>query len=511
MYFLRGYEHKYHIFQGFTHGFKVGYIGPRSSSVTSNLKSCYTYPSIVADKIAKEVQLGRVKGPFGSPPFPYMKISPIGIVPKKTPGQYRLIHHLSCPEGNSVNDFIDKQFSSVQYATFDDAVECVLKVGPNCLMGKTDIDSAFRLLPVHDTDHPLLGFQFNQQIYYDTCVPFGASSSCALFTSFSNALVWIAKHKLGIEHIVHILDDFLIVAPANSSSCNNQLNLFLSMCKNIGVPIKAEKTEFAKTCLIFMGLELDSVAMEARLPLDKLQKLRSLLNFYVRKRTIKLKDLQSLLGLLNFCCKVVVPGRCFLRLLYNLTRGVTKPNHHITLTKEGRKDLKAWPIFVNSFNGKQLLLKQRWITSEAINFFTDAAGSCGFGAVFQSHWFFNQWPADLLPFGIAWKELFPIVLALEIWGPDLKNKCITLHSDNEAVVHMLNKQTSKDTDIMHLVRRFVLSCMKYNLLIHAVHIPGKFNVLPDALSRLQIDKFRSLAPWMDKEPALIPDQLLQIS
>ena len=58
------------------------------------------------------------------------------------------------------------------------------------------------------------------------------------------------------------------------------------MCKNIGVPIKAEKTEFAKTCLIFMGLELDSVAMEARLPLDKLQKLRSLLNFYVRKPTI---------------------------------------------------------------------------------------------------------------------------------------------------------------------------------------------------------------------------------
>ena len=164
MYFLRGYEHKNYIFQGFAHGFKLSYIGPRSTSVTSNLKSCYTFPSIVADKIAKEVQLGRVKGPFGSLPFSYMKISPIGIVPKKNPSQYRLIHHLSFPEGNSVNDFIDKQFSSLQYVTFDDAVECVLKVGPNCLMGKTDIDSAFRLLPVHDMDHPLLGFQFNQQI-----------------------------------------------------------------------------------------------------------------------------------------------------------------------------------------------------------------------------------------------------------------------------------------------------------------------------------------------------------
>lgn len=78
-----------------------------------------------------------------------MKISPIGVVPKKAQGHNRLIHHLSYPKGNSVNDFIDQSFSSVQYTTFDEAVECSIRMGPGSLMAKTDIDSAFRLIPVY--------------------------------------------------------------------------------------------------------------------------------------------------------------------------------------------------------------------------------------------------------------------------------------------------------------------------------------------------------------------------
>lgn len=105
-------------------------------------------------KITKEINTGRVKGPFVSPPFVNMKISPIGIVPKKTPGQFRLIHHLSYPSGQSVNDFIDPQFSSVQYTSFDNAVQNLVKLEKNTKMAKTDIDSAFHLNPNHTTYHP---------------------------------------------------------------------------------------------------------------------------------------------------------------------------------------------------------------------------------------------------------------------------------------------------------------------------------------------------------------------
>ena len=146
-----------------------------------------------------------------------------------------------------------------------------------------------------------------------------------------------------------------------------------------------------------MGLELDSARMEARLPQDKLEKVRLLLTRYSMKRKIKLKYLQSLLGLL-FCCKVVVPGRCFLRRLYDLTRSVTNPNHRITSNKESRKDIKAWQIFADHFNGRNILQEQRWVTAESLHFFTDAVGSVGYGALFKTHWFRGVWPHDWLGF-----------------------------------------------------------------------------------------------------------------
>ena len=158
---LKGYHDAQYLISGFRDGFRLGYNGPREASVASNLKSCRDLPEVVADKIQKEVSLGRIKGPFLDRPMSDLRISPIGVVPKKVPGQYRLIHHLSHPKGSSVNDFIDKAFSSVHYASFDDAIAKVLILGKDCLMSKTDIDSAFRLLPVHHKDHNLLGFQFN--------------------------------------------------------------------------------------------------------------------------------------------------------------------------------------------------------------------------------------------------------------------------------------------------------------------------------------------------------------
>ena len=254
---LKGYSDAEYVIDGFTHGFKLGYQGLRHSSYSENLISCQDLPHVVAEKIQKEISLGRVKGPFPFPPMPNLRISPVGIVPKKIEGQYRLIHHLSHPDGSSVNDFIDDASSKVQYSTFDDAKAHVIALGNGCLMAKTDLDSAFKLFPVHFQDHNLLGFQFNGQFYYDCTLPMGAKSSCAIFSRFSNSLQWLAQTRLGVSHMVHILDDFLFLGPPNSPSCNSHLDNFISLCSSLGIPIKQEKTERACTCIVLMGLELD--------------------------------------------------------------------------------------------------------------------------------------------------------------------------------------------------------------------------------------------------------------
>ena len=89
-------------------------------------------------------------------------------------------------------------------------------------MSKTDIDSAFRFIPVIPDDYPLLEMKFNNRYYYDKCLPMGCSSSCHIFKRYSTALEWIATHKLGIQSNIHYLhvDDFLIVGPVNSDQSN---------------------------------------------------------------------------------------------------------------------------------------------------------------------------------------------------------------------------------------------------------------------------------------------------
>ena len=145
-------------------------------------------PQVVDTKLHKELSLARVAGPFPYPPLQNMTFSPLGLQPKKAPGEYRIIHHLSYPKGSSVNDGIPRDCSSVHYATVEQAIHFIRSFGSNCYMAKTDIKSAFRIIPVHPSDYPLLGFHWRDGYYYDRCLPMGCSSSCAIFETFSTAL-----------------------------------------------------------------------------------------------------------------------------------------------------------------------------------------------------------------------------------------------------------------------------------------------------------------------------------
>ena len=470
---------------------------------SQNLKSAKDNPTSVTEKLSKELTAGRIVGPFDVPPFDPFRVSPLGIIPKKSLGEFRLIHHLSYPAGSSVNDGIPKELATMRYATIDDAIRLIKSLGKGCFLAKTDIKSAFRIIPVSPNDFPLLGMEWQGKFYFDKCLPMGCSSSCNIFETFTTVLEWVAMNKLNASAVIHILDDFWFIAPSKEK-CQGDLNNFLTVCQRIGIPIAIRKTMGPDRALQFAGITLDTELMEVRLPEEKLDKCLSQLSYFCSRKSVTLKELQALIGLLNFACCVVVPGCAFLRRLIDLTRGVRKPTHLVRLTKESKYDLQVWLNFLRSYNGKSFFLGWRWYTSKTLKLFTDAAGSLGYAAIFGKHWFFGEWPAVWKTFNITILEFFPIVLASEIWGPLMRNKCIVFFSDNQAVVEIINKQTSKDRSIMVLLRHFVLSTLKYNILFHAKHIASCINRKSDALSRLQVEKFRLLAPSADPQLTLVP-------
>ena len=508
---LQGYDATSlaYLVHGFTFGFRIGCIGlPRqSSNGVGNLTSAYDFPEVIDTKLAKDLSLGRIIGPYAEPPTnPQFRVSPLGVVPKKTPGEYRMIHHLSYPEGSSVNDFIPKELSSVQYDTIYDAVDFIKHSPTPVFMAKVDIESAFRIIPLYPADRPLLGFRWKGKFYMQAVLPMGASSSCAIFEHFSTALVWAAKEKFGVTEVVHVIDDFLILS-RSYQQCKDDLAAFVTMCDQLGVPLAAGKTYGPAAAIQFLGITLDAVHMEARLPEDKLEKARELLVSFQDRQKVTLRELQSLVGFLNFACAVIVPGRPFLRRLIDLTRGVPKPHHHIRLTRQTKLDLGLWLDFLLHFNGRSFFLKDVFLTGDYLELYTDAAGGIGYGALCGIEWFHGLWPLAWRSLNIAVLELYPIMVAVHIWGRSWANTNVCFFTDNEALVHVITNQTSREPHIMALLRPLVLACLRFNINFVARHIPGRCNVLADHLSRSQVEVFRELAPWASSRPVQVPHSI----
>ena len=188
--------------------------------------------------LSREISLGRIAGLLESDLCGNITISSLGLIPKKEPGSFRLIHDLSFPPGNSVNDGISRSDSTVQYENFDTVVRLVKDCGRSALMAKCDVEEAFRQMPVHPSDYHLLGFTWMGKVYFDKRLAMGCASSCQIFERFSRALQWIISKHIPGAMVSHILDDFIFVGWAGSSKCWDQLHCFLGLCAKFGLPIK---------------------------------------------------------------------------------------------------------------------------------------------------------------------------------------------------------------------------------------------------------------------------------
>ena len=238
-----------------------------------------------------------------------MQCHPIGVVPKKEPGKWRTILHLSYPEGDSVNDFIPKEDFSLSYVMVDTAIAIIKKLGPGSLPSKVDIESAFRLIPVQASDWPLLGMKWHHKFYFDKVLSMGGRSSCFHFNKLPTALEWICQHKCLIEYLIHLLDDFLAIE--SPDAVPTALATIKQVFKRLGVPLVDHKCVGPTTCLEFLGIILDTLRMEARLSQEKISKLLNMVDHFIGRPKCTKKELLSLIGTFNFAARVVVPGRTF--------------------------------------------------------------------------------------------------------------------------------------------------------------------------------------------------------
>ena len=197
----------------------------------SNMPSVQQRPHLVEAHIKAEVEAGHLLGPLPPHLARIAQTSPIGLIPKAhQPGKWKLIVDLSSPAGHSINDGIAPDLCHMQYASVLDAVRMIQSLGVGTQLAKLDLHNAYSMVPVHPDDHPLLGIQWDQDVFIDTALPFGLRSAPNIFSALADALAWI-----GVTRQLHYLDHFLLVGPPDSAACAQALQRTLEVCLDLGV------------------------------------------------------------------------------------------------------------------------------------------------------------------------------------------------------------------------------------------------------------------------------------
>ena len=245
---------------GLTEGFRIGF--DRSVLLKpskGNQQSVNDDPEVVTEYLNAEIKAGRLNGPF-QPHLPGVYCSPIRIIHKPNqPGKRRLIVNLSSLEGHSVNDQIPSHICSLSYSSVNQATQLLCKLGSGALLAKLDLKCAYRMVPVHPLDQPLLGMEWEDSVLVDTCLPFGLRSAPKIFLAVADAISR-ALYLLGVENILHYIDDFLFVGPPASEHCLITLCTAIETCTKLGFPVAPFKVSCPATVLTFLGIELDTVA-----------------------------------------------------------------------------------------------------------------------------------------------------------------------------------------------------------------------------------------------------------
>ena len=482
------------------YGALIGFDSVDHPQHGKNLTSCKDSPVTVTSAVKKLIENSHAHGPYLSPPLPNFRSSPLGLAARKHSTKLRLINHLSWPHGDSVNDGIPDSEASIQYESFENALQVIRAYGPGTLLAKLDLKEAFHHIPVAPSQWHLLGFHWQSQFYHAVVLTFGLRSAPYIFNLFAEGLHWIIQHHLP-GAIRHYLDDFLpIFHPGTSLFLANAAVAWCqSLGEQLGFSFQHEKTILPCTCLDFLGLEIDTVHMEARLPSQKLDHLRNLLDSALSARTMTLRQLQELTGFLQFASQVIPHSRAFIHRLIDFSMTFSSPFSHRRLPAYAQADVRWWHQFSHAWNGIRLISP----SYPTIHIYTDASGTKGIGGIFDEHWFSSKVPCHFQCHDIQFKEIYAVLQAILRWDHLWWHHHAIFHVDNNAIVATLTKETTRAHFTMSITQQTAMIAALLEFSFSSTWLPSAMNALADAASCFEFTCLFHIAPSLSQQSCRI--------
>ena len=448
---------------------------------------------IVNDQLKKELEQGFISVVS----YPMYCIHPIGGVPKDD-GSIRKIIDCSSPKLDNVNNYVNTISERFSFKSVDDVAD---NIGPKAYSCTIDIKDAFRALHIHPDSAKFQGlaWDFGEGKVYlrDNRLSMGLSSSPYTFNRTSDFIVRCLE-RAGYKNCVNYLDDFCVWEDSRDRCAESQRAL-MHILRRLGFYVSYKKCTPPSTCTTFLGIIIDTVEREIRLPVSKLTRVKELVKSFAKARYSTKERIDELAGLLAHCSKVVRGGRTFCRRIYDLSSSVRNRYARLTLSEAFREDIRWWRDFMPKFNGKAKLYDY---TGPVVSMYSDAS-YYGYGAYHAGDWLAASYeekekspileaavghrvtpPKQHVVDNINVLELIPILDGVKRWAAGWRNRRVCAITDNTQVMYAVRTGRSKNKNTMTMLRELFWLSAEFNFYMDIVYINTKVNKVCDSLSRL---------------------------
>ena len=480
---LQDYHDK-EIIEWMRYGWPIGRLPtmPDPETTQRNHQGANLYPEALKKYIDKEQSYGAIMGPFTEIPFTSkVGISPLSTRPKKDSEERRILLDLSFPPGQSVNDGMIKDnylgfTTKLSFPKTDQFAHRIFHLGTKARMFKVDLHRYFRQLNLDPGDYSLIGYIVDNKLYFDKVVPMGVRTGPYIAQRISSAITWIVEQ---LKHfLLNYVDDF--VGADYEEKAWQAYNFLIHVLEKIRIQTSPEKIVEPTTRLEFLGTTFDSERMTMEVPEQKMNEILKELQAWENKKRAYRREVESLIGKLQFAARCVRPGRILITRLINWLKGLDRESQH-PVPEQARKDIRWWKHFMKEYNGVSLM----WLEAEPTLDTILATDACltGYGGISGQHYFKGEFGDELRGKNIAILEIIAVMVGLKLWAHNFRGKYFWIHVDNEAVATILNTGASKNEDLQEVLREIAYLAAQYQFVIRAKHIPGVTNRIPDWLSR----------------------------